>query len=506
MRNVSTEFAEKLESTVQTIAEKSNPSTYLRIQRNHVPFTEKQFLERTKVRHASGITDSDVAVCHPYFEKDDETIWVAFIREGKVNVRYADNEELLKQTSWHDYWFTANAEACAIAFDSTVKHDRRSEVWEFITEREPWLFWVDSGCLKAKKCTPLGENILTLALENVTDVSVVRGPSGEYGNWNLGLTVFFVMNGSLYYKQLINGEWYDSELVINNVVTQLDIVKIKAFNTWDHRVGVQILTDDNKLWELYSFTEGIGTRGTEHIALDMLVVGDLQKVRYTTGKTQDEHIEMSISAQGGFTYGLSAVPLSAINIEDEDENWGTIIDITMDYPVTGGNYSEFSLVDSNDVEYLCEEMSIIDGTLIRLVFMDFNAAALAQDITVSYSGNSLMSPATSTDAFEVTFVPVHLVAPQVDPPTYDSASVDSDGMVITMHLTEPIVNDDVSGTEGNFSIGLNEYNWAPGGTLVGTSRTVKSVTDAEGTVVNLQAGTYSDTEAVDGVIRLEVDT
>ena len=137
MRRVSSEFAEKLESTVQSIAENANPATYLRIQRQHVPFTEKQFLERTKVRHASGITDSDVAVGHPKFEKDDETVWVTFIRNGVIHVKYAEIEELLKQTSWRDYWFTANASACAIAFDSVVKHDKRGDVWEFVTDEVP---------------------------------------------------------------------------------------------------------------------------------------------------------------------------------------------------------------------------------------------------------------------------------------------------------------------------------------------------------------------------------
>lgn len=408
MRIMNGDFADKVASREQTRANKAEPRTYLRVTRHDVPLLEKQFIEKSRIVNREGLTDSDIAVCHPTFGRESTTMWVAYVRSGVLHVKYADNHEVMTRSEWIDYSFTTEATACAIGFDSTVKHNA-SGLWEFITESVPWVFWVDeNGALKAKMCTPLGEQIIELAAANVTDVSVVRGPSGEYGNWNLGLTVFFLMGGSIYYRQLIDGEWYDAELVQFTGLSDLTIAEIKAFNTWDYRVGVQILTDDGNLYELFTYTEGIGTRGTEHIELSVVASGDLKQVVFSDSSTK-EHIEVSVSASGTIIYGLSAIPISAENVE-VDGDWGTTIEVTMDYPNTEPTASDFVLTDSNGVIYSCEAAEC-DGNVIRLTFIDFNLAYNADSMTVSYTEGTLLSPATTTDSFTVTFAPVNLVQP-----------------------------------------------------------------------------------------------
>ena len=413
MRNLSTTIAERITKKRQTIADNANPAAYARLIRHTVPIGQKQFIERTLVRRLDGISDSDVAVCHPRFLRDDEDIWVAYVVEDELHIRYAKNVEILANTIWHDYYFTSDAVACSIAFDSTVKHNSRG-IWEFTTDREPWVFWVDSnGALKTHKCTPLGEHEITLAESNVTDVSAVRGPSGEQGNWNLGLTVFFVMAGQLYYRQYIDGVWYDAELIQITGLSDITISEIKAFNTWDYRVGLQILASDGKLYELYSYTEGIGTRGTEHLGMTVTAEGKLTGLQYSHEFFR-EHLSMSVSANGQRIYGLSAVPVSAQNVNLEG-NYGRVVEITMDYPCTAGQASEFVLEDSNGVLYSCESVQC-SGTTIRLTFIDFNYAYLATSATVHYTKGTLMSPAVLTDSFDVTFTPTGLVQPATDPP------------------------------------------------------------------------------------------
>lgn len=411
MRPVSDTLEERLESKIQTKAENANPATYFRVMRHEIPLSEKQYLERTKVKSDNNITDSDVAVCHPKFGKADEDIWVCYITDGDLKIRHAKNTEALSKADWITYEFTDSASACAIAFDSNAKKNVRG-IWEFVTEKEPWVFWVNDGQLKARKCTPLGAMEITLAESNVTDVSAVRGPSGEYGLWDFGLTVFYVMAGRIYYKQLINDVWYDSELVSYSGISELTISQIKAFNTWDHRVGIQILTNDNKLYEIYSYCEGIGTRGTEHLGIGIDVSMKNTRVRYNYSRLR-EHLEMGVSATGGMTYGLSAVPVSAENLNS------TVIEITMDYPCTSGQASEFLLTDSNGVIYTCESMECEDN-IVRLEFIDFSLANEAQNVTVTYTKGTLLSPATETDSFEITFVPTGLQPPVVPRPSVSS--------------------------------------------------------------------------------------
>lgn len=413
MRNVDSVLEERLNSSLQTIDNNANPAVQMRVQRRNIPLLDEELIERSRIVKAEGITDSDVAVCHPYFNHADEDIWVAYVRNGILHIKWAKNTEILSKSEWNNYWFTADASACSIAFNSVAKHNARGQ-WEFVTEEVPWVFWVQDGALKAKLCTPLGEYIHELAVSNVTDVSAVRAPSGDYGNWDLGLTVFFVMAGSLYYRQYIDGEWCDAERVTFTGLDELTIVKIKAFNTWDYRVGVQILTDDGKLYELFSYTEGIGTRGTEHLELGVAAEGRLFRIGYGDGYTK-EHLNISVTADGTRIYGLSAVPLEAKNI-NYNGDWGRKVEVTMDYPNTDGDVREFLLRDSNGNVYACESVEC-DGNIIRLMFVNFNMAYSASSLTVIYTKGTLMSPVVLTDSFSITFTPTNLVSPLTPPPS-----------------------------------------------------------------------------------------
>lgn len=413
MRNLNSTVQERIDKRFQTIDDNANPALYARLMRHTVPMGQKYFIERTIVKRIADITDSDVAVCHPRFLKDDEEIWVAYISGGDLHIRYTKNYEVLTDAIWHDYSLVTPAEACAIAFDSTVKKNAQG-IAEFVTERVPWVFWIEDGALKAKLCTSLGGMIHELALENVTDVSAVRGPSGERGNWNLGLTVFFVMAGKLYYRQLIDGEWCDAERITFAGLSELTIAEIKAFNTWDYRVGLQILTDDNKLYELFSYTEGIGTRGTEHLNLGVVAEGHLFRIGYGDGYTK-EHLNISVTADGTRIYGLSAIPLEAKNINVSGD-WGKKVEVTMDYPTTEGEVEEFILKDSNNNVYACENIEH-EGNVVRLTFVNFNMAYTASSCQVIYTKGTMMSPVVVTESFEIPFVPTNLDSPTTPPPS-----------------------------------------------------------------------------------------
>jgi hypothetical protein len=471
MRPVNEILAERLASTEQTIANKANPRTSLKISRPEVPLRDADFIEKVKIRTHAGIIDSDVDVCHPKFGKADEEIWVAYIEQQVLYIKHAPNKEVLSKADWTEYSFTASAYDCAICFNSTPKRNTQGE-WEYVTDREPWVFWrTPEGQLKARKCTPLGAWTYTLAEGNVTDVSAVRGPAGERGLWDFGLTVFFLMGGQLFYRQLIDGTWYDAELV--QTVPDVTLSKIAAFRTWDYRVGLQILDTNGDLYELYTHTEGIGARNVENIEVSVKATAKNSLIEYHEGQTI-EHLDVSASATGDLIYGLSAVPVEVHNVEDEDEDWGRAILIEMDYPCTEGAASEFVLRDSQNVRFNCESVEC-QGNYIKLIFTNFNLSG-TRTMTVTYTKGTLLSPATETDSFSISFVPENLEPPQDPIPEFDSAEVDADGEVITVTLTEDIITDDISGLKDNFSVSLYEYPYTPEGVLTGTTRSVESIT------------------------------
>jgi len=460
MRNIDPTISDRLNSQLQTYDNNANPELHLRIQRNKIPLLDKDFIERSRITKASGITDSDIAVCHPYFGKDDEDIWVSYIRNGHLHVKQAHNMEILGKTEWHDYSIDVSAEACAIAFNSTIKRNARG-ITEFITERVPWVFWVDDGALKAKMCTPLGGMVHELALENVTDVSAVRGPSGEHGVWDFGLTVFFLMNGYLYYRQLIDGVWYDAELIQFSGLSGLNIVKIKAFNTWDYRVGLQLLTDDGDLYEFMSFTEGLGTRFTEHtgfgfvensMSVSLLRVGD------SYFKNHDEHTRFGLDDSEFYNYSIDTeIPKEAHNIADPNGNWGTTIEVRMSEKSTGALNTAFTMTDGGGHTYNCTSV-VYHKRFIRLTFPDFNTAT--GDLTVTYTPGTLATPVADVDGFTITFSPENLGTYVPPVAEVDSIANNDEEKSIIVTFDRELYNatDDIS---AHLTVYANTYDFYP---------------------------------------------
>ena len=513
MRSFSGDIITKSAQTNQTIAADADPYVSLRIARAHTILDNMDLTEKVRVRRTdpNTITDADVAVQHPRFKGENSKIWVAYIRNGKLNVRWTYDRENITEMSWNGISTGKDAIACAIAFNSQVVENARGYA-EFVSIGEyPYIFYVDPD--GALHYLMLGGVILdeVLALENVTDVSAVRGPSAKYGNWDLGLTVFFLMNGVLFYRQCIEGIWYDAEQV-NIGIPDETIIKIDAFNTWDYRVGVQCLTQSGKLYQIITYTEGIGVRGTNHIDAIIRPITDLIGITYHNEYIRD-HISMSVGMSIQSIYGLSAVPISVRNIEDEDENWGTTIQVTFDISITDNEttVSMFGLTDTDNNIYYCNSYSLgEEGRVLTLVFDDFNLAEGLSDntLTLTYTkpeNGGLMSPATQTNSFILSITPTGLVAPPMDPPTYLSATNNNAGEVITLHLTEAAINESFSDMLNNFSITMQEYNFVPNGTLVTVSRNIASII-SDGTDVDMSGATLNDAMITNGVITLEVDS
>ena len=533
MRTLPGTIQTRINKRAQTIAENANPHASVVVSRNIVPLTYWKFVNENVIDPlGAGVhgryTDLDIAVAHPRFGRPDEDIWVAAIDcteegsstivPGRLRILQTRNKlHVGDAESWIENGFTVQADLCAIAFNSTVKKNVRG-IQEYITEQYPWVFYVTDGELFGYQ---INSNMvpISLAAANVTDVTAVRGPSGEYGAWDCGLTVFFLMSGSLYYRQLINGVWYDAEQVTAGP-SGVTYSKIDAFNTWDYRVGVQLLDTSGNLYMIYTFTEGIGVRGTEHVEVSASAKMKLTGIEYSSTQ-ETEHVAVASSANVLLRYAWSVVPLSVENIEDANEKWDTTIQILFDYPVhsDGLTPSLFTLVDTEGYYYECRGFTISDngeGRLLTLAFASFNLAQHWQDnsLTLTYTkpaSGGLMSPAVQTDSFSETFAPVNLDVPSVLPPAFASArnyDIDyrkTEDDTIYVRFTEELTTADVTGTTGNFNISLHEYNYVPNGTLQDTTRALDSITYRNGSVLDVEDATMTDVEYTDGGLQLEED-
>ena len=244
------------------------------------------------------------------------------------------------------------------------------------------------------------------------------------------------------------------------------------------------MTQSGKLYQLLTYTEGIGVRGAEHVTMSASAKITMYGINYYNF-FNNEHVEMTATAKADNLWAYSVIPQSAQNLNDGQGNWGKTVKVVFDYPVhaTDHDTTLFVLKDTQLYWYVATDYEI-NGRELTLIFDDFNLAQKWSDNTLTLyytklTSGGLMSPAVQTDDFNISFTPQNLVAPVADPPAFYSATNASDGMTITVTFTEDIVNSDVSGMAGNFTIGLHEYDYVPNGTLNDTVRTVQSVTKSD---------------------------
>ena len=501
MRTVPRDLEPKLGSAIQTRANNSAPSVHAIISRATIPLTDENFLERQLVLESS-IEDVSIAVSHPKANAQNSQVFVGSIENGVAKVYGAMCKLNMANHTWVDYGFSEPAEAISVAFDGTMPKAVSGDI-EFVTEEKPWVFWIHNGVLYAKK---LGTtDTIVLAESNCEDVSAVRAMWSEAGSFDFGLCVFFILSGSIYYRQLIGGEWTDGTPVTFGP-SGSTWSEIAAQRTWDYRVVLQAKTRGGATYELFTQYMGIGKQTTEHIEVKAVADSNLSKIK-TREASNAEHLDVSAQASGGLTYGLSSMPLSVNNEDDGSGNCGLVITVVMDYPVTNvsGNSDAFVLMDSNGTTFsVLDAFSSEDGKIITLTTVDFNSAR--GDITVTYTPGSILSPAVAMEAWSFTFTPSGLVTPDIDPPVpVELWNIDRYGTKVAVRFTEAIVAG-MNSVEG-WSAAINTYNYVPGGTIHTEDRTITEITGYAKVAdyLDVESANLTNTQLFGGEIILEVD-
>lgn len=427
MRSLPNEISRRLSNKIQTRSNNSDPSAIIWISRTETPLTDSLFLEQQDVFSSapevvppsSEITDISIAVCHPRLKSDNTHAYIAYISDGKIRVVSSLLKTKMYTHVWEDVGIEIPATAVSIAFDGTMPKNVDGEV-EFVTDFLPWVFYIDGGALYGRY---LDGNSILLAEENCTDVSAIRAMWSSSGGFDFGMVVFFIMAGQLYYRQRIDGEWMDAEL-ISFGPSGVTWEEIAAFRTWDYRVGLQAMTTTGAVYELVTQFMGVGKQNVEYINVrNVDVDGALVGVQYSDTKIE-EHItlgKISSNVPYGGLYSLDMpVILSAYNVEDEEGDWGTTIIVEFsNYLVASqvaDNYLNFSLVDSWGAAYYPSTATLAsDGVTVTLKFTDFNPAYDLCEIR--YTPGTIYSMATiQVEETSVSFTPQNLDPPDIPQP------------------------------------------------------------------------------------------
>lgn len=418
MRNISSVLKRKLDKRVQ--AGNNSIGASLWVGRPETPLTESRFLETQTVLTTPGITKTSIAACHPKMMRNASELCIAYIQNGVASVVKSDYNIRLEKHVWSGTDFSEPAEDVSICYDGDMRKTVAGTV-ELRTEMSPWVFWVHNGSMYARI---LGsQETITLAESQCHAVSAIRAMWSFSGGFDFGLVVFFLLNGGLYYRQLIHGEWKDAEPVLFGPegVTWTDIA---AFRTWDYRVGVQAKASNGTIYELFTQYMGIGKQGEEHIDFEIDADTDLIKVTYHAPRP-GENLYVSNITSGAPYGGLYEIQpphiVSAENIPDDDNDWGKTLRIVMSNHMraesVANNASAFVLTDSNNLSMAAAAASldIDDGLTITLSFINFNA--MKGTCTISYNpGTALNMADTALVYTELQFVPIRLSDPNIPIP------------------------------------------------------------------------------------------
>ena len=423
MRSLSASMRRKVASRIQ--AGENGMSASLWVGRPTTPLTDDSFLEKQTVLYSSNITKTSMAVCHPNLSRGATTVYIAYIDSGELKVTKAQYTDVMDRHIWEPVEFSEWAEDVSICFDGTMPKAPSGWV-EFKTEEDPWVFWCLNGVLYGKKLYDTGDP-LVLAEANCSAVSSVRAMWSSHGGFDFGLVIFFLLNGQLYYRQLINGEWMDAE-VVSFGPKGVKWEDIAAFRTWDYRIGIQGKSTDGAYYELFTQFMGIGKQNAEHLEVNTIrAISNLIPIEYHHGQISD-HLELaniSAGAPYGGLYSTDAPVFTTVyNIEDENGDWGTtLVAVFSNYIVTepvSENYQQFSLVDSWGAAYYPVSVSLgSDNRTLTLRFLDINPA---YDICeLRYTPGTLSSFAgVSVGEISFRFTPQNLNPPDIPQPEVES--------------------------------------------------------------------------------------
>ena len=248
MRTISTELKNRLHSIVQSKANNCDPRLRVIISREKTYFTDKTFIDemditealigypRIEARHLrKGVN------CDQIYLSDGNTIRSAGLYRMFSGGAY----------EWENRLTVTGADEITTAFNGwTISN---GDVTEFITETEPYAFWIKGGKVYVKKLLG-GQNTEEGAFEIASGASHIAAVH-SMGGTDRGIVAIYSKGAGLYFRQFTDGEWH-SEGVISNLPTANSILSVTASRTIDGRIAVQFTTDSHKSYEVYS---GIGS-------------------------------------------------------------------------------------------------------------------------------------------------------------------------------------------------------------------------------------------------------
>lgn len=286
----------KTSNQLQIDTNNSAPKLSLVISRKEMFLDDFSFTERRRVRRTTLNTLSDVgiAVCHPKLNKEDESIWITYIKNDKVYLRYSSISGDVSDIDWDEFNIGApNGKKCDVAFVASEMENRHGII-EYVTAKKPLVFFIDEFIVKYIDTADPTKTVHRLSTLTAMDFSVRQTP--------LGLGIFYVkltspteVNYRIYNR--IDNTWSEEHTVDDSMSSAIEA--LSTFNTLDG-FGVQAYSN-GKLYRIVSDDELVFGEWFE--VADANGTGAI--VEYSDGQREaffDADVAEATGDNGGFCY------------------------------------------------------------------------------------------------------------------------------------------------------------------------------------------------------------
>ena len=245
MRNISADLRNRLHKTVQSKATNSDPRLTAIIYREDTYFTDKTFTDEIDI--LSGLSSPfQIATRHSQKGVNCDKIYAADaegIKSTGLNRMFSGGAFV-----WDTRLEITNASETAVAFNGkTITADG---FLEFLTEREPYAFWITGGNLYCKKLAA-GINTTEGAIQVASNCTHVTSVHSAGGSHDYGLIVLYTRGSAIYYRQFLNNEW-GAETAVSGLPVATGFSSIASSRAIDGRIVIQFTTLAHKSYEMYS--------------------------------------------------------------------------------------------------------------------------------------------------------------------------------------------------------------------------------------------------------------
>lgn len=333
MRSITPQFKEKLESTEQTPANNADPKMRIKVSRARSTVMDSHYWTVETIREKPGLGEISLAPKRERAYGDPTRIYEIHIDEGIIKTAIREYPDSLKG-GWKPQFIIGSGLSVAIAFDGYWQYYRKN--WRLVTDPEPLISWVDDANTLWCQLWDDDSSRVELA-QNAIRVRMIRA----WKNVNMpdkdqGLVVAYIKtDGKVYYRNWCQRHDYFFEWEDEREVAEFEgaAVSFNLFITNDYRMGFVIEDDSGQIHWLITGRNWAGMAlGTDQILVDASLEVGLLAVTYHKGE-ETERIDLSAKAETAYRFGSTINSIAAMNVPDETDDWGRLIDIHSQHPI-----------------------------------------------------------------------------------------------------------------------------------------------------------------------------